>query len=49
MTVELIAEPEQAAPPSREALSRLRESSPEKLRRRLQGDLDTIVLRAMHK
>src|SRR5580704_15301554 len=30
-------------------LIRVREASPAKLRRRLAGDLDTIVLRAMHK
>jgi len=49
MKSELTAEPVQAIPLTGEALSRLRESSPEKLRRRLSGDLDTIVLRAMHK
>jgi non-specific serine/threonine protein kinase/serine/threonine-protein kinase len=32
-----------------EILSRVREASTAKLRRRLAGDLDTIVLRAMHK
>ena len=34
---------------SNEALGGLRESTPAKLHRRLSGDLDTIVLRAMHK
>ena len=38
-----------SVPPTPELLSSLREGSPAKLRRRLSGDLDTIVLRAMHK
>jgi non-specific serine/threonine protein kinase/serine/threonine-protein kinase len=38
-----------AVPQDREALSKLREGSPAKLRRRLSGDLDTIVLQAMRK
>ncbi len=32
-----------------ESVSRTRDTTPDKLRRRLQGDLDTIVLTAMHK
>lgn len=49
MKAEPLDDPTSAGAPTREALSRLRESSPAKLRRRLSGDLDTIVLRAMHK
>jgi tetratricopeptide (TPR) repeat protein len=41
----------EVAPPAEtpDLLIRVREASPAKLRRRLAGDLDTIVLRAMHK
>ncbi len=35
--------------PSPELVSRLRHTAPEKLRRKLAGDLDNIVLKAMHK
>jgi non-specific serine/threonine protein kinase/serine/threonine-protein kinase len=36
------------ATPSAEAVSAVREGSVDRLRRRLEGDLDTIVLKAMH-
>src|SRR5262249_48222890 len=36
-------------PASAEALSAVREGSPDKLKRRLSGDLDTIVLKALRK
>lgn len=49
MKAELSDESTRAATPTREALSSLREGSPAKLWRRLSGDLDTIVLRALHK
>jgi tetratricopeptide (TPR) repeat protein len=38
-----------ASQPSPEAVSATREGSPEKLRRRLKGDLDTILLKALRK
>jgi non-specific serine/threonine protein kinase/serine/threonine-protein kinase len=38
-----------ATVPSPEAISEAREGTPEKLRRRLSGDLDNIVLKAMHR
>jgi hypothetical protein len=38
-----------AAEPTESSLSDVREGSPARLHRRLRGDLDTIVLRAMHK
>jgi serine/threonine-protein kinase len=36
-------------PPGSEEVSRARSSRPERLRKRLQGDLDTIVMKALHK
>lgn len=49
MKAELVDDAAGEAPPPPEAISGLREASPAKLRRRLSGDLDTIVLQAMRK